>query len=224
MSTVSSSSISVPVAVSYAGAKLYYSADSCGAASFISAYKAGLKGLQLEQVDIFTHLTSTGKDFYSINPKGNVPTLVLADGTVLNEGAAVLQFIADQKPEAKLAAPYGTVQRYRIQTALNHISSELHARISAVFATTDNTIKEFLSNRVAQKLAYFDKEIKGQFYAAEHFTIADSYLYIVLSWTPFIGLSLDKYPNLKKYFEGIKGLNVVQEANKIMAANPNKLE
>ena len=75
--------------------KLYYTPTSCGAASFIAAHTAGLK-LDCEVVDIREHKTASGSDFYAINPKGNVPALVLDDGTCLNEGAAVLQWIADQ--------------------------------------------------------------------------------------------------------------------------------
>ena len=75
--------------------KLYYTSTSCGAASFIAAFTAGIK-LESEQVTLQTHLTASGVDFYTINPKGNVPTLVLNDGTVLNENTAILQYIADQ--------------------------------------------------------------------------------------------------------------------------------
>jgi glutathione S-transferase len=75
--------------------KLYYTPTSCGAASFIAAFAAGVN-LETEQVDLRSHQTTSGKDYYAINPKGNVPGLVLEDGTVLNEGAAVLQYIADQ--------------------------------------------------------------------------------------------------------------------------------
>ena len=72
--------------------KLYYTPTSCGAASFISAYVAGLS-LEAETVNIGTHVTASGADFYAINPKGNVPTIV--DGkTVLNENVATLSYIA----------------------------------------------------------------------------------------------------------------------------------
>ena len=74
--------------------KLYYTSSSCGAASFIAAYTAGVN-LETEQVDLRTHKTVSGRNYYEINPKGNVPALVLEDGTLLNEGAAVLQYIAD---------------------------------------------------------------------------------------------------------------------------------
>jgi hypothetical protein len=75
--------------------KLYYTPTSCGAASFIVAHTAGL-ALACETVDLGTHKTASGADYYAINAKGNVPALVLDDGTVLNEGAAVLQWLGDQ--------------------------------------------------------------------------------------------------------------------------------
>jgi len=75
--------------------KLYYTPTSCGAASFIAAVAAGLV-IDVEQVDLKTHKTTAGEDYYAINSKGNVPALITNDGIVLNEGAAVLQYIADQ--------------------------------------------------------------------------------------------------------------------------------
>lgn len=81
--------------------KLYYTSTSCGAASFIAAFTAGVK-LEAEQVNIQTHVTASGADFYAINSKGNVPTLVLNDGTVLNENTAILQYIADQVRQRQL--------------------------------------------------------------------------------------------------------------------------
>ena len=76
--------------------KLFYTPTSCGAASFITAFAGKLPGIQTEQVDLSTHKTASGADFYEINPKGNVPALVLDNGTLLNENVAVLQYLADQ--------------------------------------------------------------------------------------------------------------------------------
>lgn len=103
----------------------------------MAAKIAGVLGTAVTavKVDISTHkVTSTGADFYAINPKGNVPALVLADGTLLNEGAAVLQYIADQAPEGSgLAAPYKTSARYLLQNVLNYLASELHASYGPLF-------------------------------------------------------------------------------------------
>ena len=96
--------------------KLYYTPTSCGAASFIAAHTAGL-ALDCEVVDIRAHKTASGADFYAINPKGNVPALALADGTCLNEGAAVLQWIADQ---ARMAPRQPLRAHARFSAAFRH--------------------------------------------------------------------------------------------------------
>jgi len=109
--------------------KLYYTATSCGAASFIAAFAAGVS-LEAEQV-VFgaPHRTSRGQvDFTTINPLGNVPTLVFEDGDVLNEGAATLQYIADLNP-GKVAPVFGSVDRYKVINALNYVGTELHKGI-----------------------------------------------------------------------------------------------
>ena len=114
--------------------KLYYTTSSCGAASFIAAVAAGVS-LECEQVDIREHKTTSGVDYYKINPKGNVPCLVLDDGTILNEGAAVLQFIADQAP-GTVAPENGSNGRYLVQNMLNYTASEVHAAIGGLFNPT----------------------------------------------------------------------------------------
>jgi len=113
-------------------AQLYYTPTSCGGASFISAFKGGLiqnGKVVAHKVDTQKHcITEDGSDFYKINPKGNVPALVLEDGTLLNEGAATLQWIADHSAEGSNLAPAnGTTGRYVLQNILNYLSSEVHA-------------------------------------------------------------------------------------------------
>jgi len=212
--------------VRYAGSKFYYTPTSCSAACFITAHTLGLTGLQVEQVDLATHMTKVGgKNFYHINSKGNVPALVLPNGSVLNEGAAILQFFADKKPEDNLAGQFGSYERYAVQNALNYIASELHPGLGALFGATDAT-KEFLVQRAQKKLQYLETEIKGQFYVNNRFTVADAYAFAILNWVPLFakhGLSMDPYPNLKKYQAGIQALPNVQEAQKLMATSPSAL-
>jgi len=111
--------------------KLYYTSSSCGASNFIAAFVAGVT-IDCESVDLSTHLTASGVDFYTINPKGNVPCLVLDDGKILNENAATLQYIADLAP-GKVAPVVGTVDRAVLQNALSYISGELHGSIGPLF-------------------------------------------------------------------------------------------
>jgi glutathione S-transferase len=193
---------------------------SCGAASFIAAHTLGLHDVEVEQVDLRTHKTSSGVDFYTINPKGNVPALVLDDGIVLNEGAAVLQYLADRKPEANLAGQWGTTERYLVQNFLNLTASEIHPGIGGLFGLNDDN-KVFLTKRLNDKLALLEKTLKGaEFLVGGRFTVADSYLYIVLSWTGYLKVDLAPYPKTKAYFEFIAAQPNVVAAHKAIATNP----
>jgi glutathione S-transferase len=203
--------------------KIYYTPTSCGAASFIAAHIAGL-GWEAEQVTMPDHKTTSGADFYAINPKGNVPTLVLDDGTVLNEGSAVLQYIADQVP-GELAPRNGEVARYLVQNSLNHTASEIHTAIGGLFhpAHTDET-RAFFGKLIEKRLGFLEKHVVNgkRFVVGDSLTIADLYLYIVLSWTGYVKVDLTPYPNTQAYFDGIKSLPQVQSGHAQIAANPSR--
>src|ERR1700737_4553304 len=91
--------------------KLYYTPTSCGAANFLAASIGGLE-VEAEVVDLPTNKTESRTDFCTINPKGNVPTIVLPDGTILNENVATLTYLADAG-NAGLAPKEGTPERYQ---------------------------------------------------------------------------------------------------------------
>eukprot|EP00388_Colpodella_angusta_P038505 GDKK01044614.1.p2 GENE.GDKK01044614.1~~GDKK01044614.1.p2 ORF type:complete len:215 (+),score=70.88 GDKK01044614.1:1-645(+) len=200
--------------------KLYYTPTSCGAASFIAAVAGGVK-IEAEQVDIKTHVTSSGADYYAINSKGNVPALVLDDGTVLNEGAAVLQYIADQAP-GKIAGEYGSSERYLVQNILNYLASEVHASYGPLFYGLEGDAKEAQLKKISSKLEYIAKNVlKGNYLVGEKFTIADSYFYIILSWSGYVGVDVAAHPTIKAYQEFIGALPFVVEAHAAMATNPS---
>jgi glutathione S-transferase len=203
--------------------KIYYTPTSCGAASFIACHIANL-GWDAEQVDLYEHKTTSGADFYAINPKGNVPCLVLEDGTVLNEGSAVLQYIADQAPGV-LAPRNGEIGRYLVQQSLNHTASEVHTGIGSLFYAghTDET-RAFFCKLIEKRLTFVENHVvkDRQFVVGETLTIADLYLYIALSWAPFVKVDLSPYPNVQRYFEGIKSHPQVQSGHTQMSTNPIK--
>ena len=201
--------------------KLYYTPTSCGAASFIAANIAGVS-FEAEQVDLRAHTTTSGADFYAVNAKGNVPTLVLEDGTVLNEGAAVLQYIADQAP-GTLAPRNGEVGRYLVQQSLNHTASEIHPAIGGLFNPAHNEhTRAFFNGLIEKRLTFLNQHVVrgAQYVVGDSLTIADLYLYIVLSWAPYVNVDLSVYPNVTAYFAFIKDNEKVKAGHARIAETP----
>ena len=199
--------------------KLYYTPTSCGASSFIYAYYIGLS-IDCEVVDLVTHTTDSGEDFYKINPKGNVPCLVLDDGTILNENIACLQYISDQS-EIK----FSSKENYLLLQSLSYIASELHATIGNLFNKSISSVtREFVINNFERKMKYLENNLLNdkKFIINDVFTIADSYLHIVLSWTYYAGIDLDKFPIAKNYYDNICSLIYVKKAKNLMQTFPNK--
>lgn len=208
--------------------KLYYSPTSCGAASFISAFISGIK-IDCESVNLFNHRTASGIDFYTINPKGNVPCIVLDDGRILNENIACLEYIADiaQKSEQfkNISPQNGTDDSYILKQHLSYIASELHATIGLFFNPDagDETIRSFIMKNFEKKMSYLQLNLlsyEKTFLIENFLTIADIYLHIVLSWTHYIDIDLDNYPVAKSYYDKICSLEEIKLAKDRMNTNP----
>lgn len=102
--------------------KLYYAPGACSLANHIALHEAGAP-FDTERVDIRTHTTEHGIDFRTISSKGYVPALILADGHMLTENIAVLDYLATLYPQL---APAGPLGRTRMIEGLAFISTELH--------------------------------------------------------------------------------------------------
>ncbi|KAJ3078506.1 hypothetical protein HDU99_000546 [Rhizoclosmatium hyalinum] len=212
-------------------ATLYYTATSCGAANFISAHKAGILGTKLNayQANIYTKKVasgpSVGADFLAINPKGNVPAIVLADGTLLNENAATLQWIVDNAV-VPVGPKAGTTERYVLQSKLSYVSSEVHGTCGGLFnPNISEEVSTYLREKYALKLKFLnDVELADgrKYWVGNSFTVVDAYLYIVLSWSGYLKIDLTPYPVVKAWFDGIAALDHVKEAHAaITAATPS---
>ncbi len=112
--------------------KLYYSPGACSLASHIVARELGIE-IEFEKVDISSKRTQGEINFFTINPKGNVPVLELDDGSILTEVPVIMQFLADLKPECHLIPRNGTMARYRLQEWLGFINSDLQKGYSPLF-------------------------------------------------------------------------------------------
>jgi glutathione S-transferase len=195
--------------------KLYFSPGACSLSPHIVLREAGAN-FELEQVDNREKKTKSGQNYWTINPKGQVPVLELDNGERLTEGPIIVQYIADQKPSSGLVPPAGTMERYRVQEWLNFITSELHKSFGPIFRpTTPDAYKATSKENLAKRFDFLDKELSGrQFLMGDKFTIADAYLFVILRWTPRIGMDLAKWPNLKAYVDRIAARPKVQEALK----------
>jgi glutathione S-transferase len=194
--------------------KLYYTPGACSLSPHIVAAEAGIS-LDLVKVDIKTHKTEKGEDFYNINPKGYVPALQLDDGAVLTEGVAIVQYLADQKPASHLAPENGTFARYKLQEWLTFINSELHKNFSPLFGAASEDVKNDAKAKIATRLRYVNDQLAGKTYLlGSDFTVADAYMFVMLTWANHLKLDLTPYSNLHVYFAKIAARPGVQAAMK----------
>ena len=193
--------------------KLYYAPGACSLAIHIAAREAGLP-LSLEKVDLAARKTETGADFLSINPKGYVPALALAEGDILTEAAALLQFVADRQPQAGLAPAHGTMERHRLNEWLAFIASEIHKGFGPLWnPTTPDAVKQATKDKLAQRFAYLDQTLATRPYlTGQHFTIADSYLFTVVSWANYHAVDLTPYGHLRAFLDRVAARPKVREA------------
>ena len=193
--------------------KLYYKRGTCALAAHIALRELGVP-FDLETVDLKTKRTGSGGDYLAVNPKGYVPALEIDQG-VLTENVAVLQYLADLKPDAGLAPARDSFERYRLQEWLAFVNSEVHKSYSAYFIPdADEDEKRHAAEKLVKRLGYLNEVLSDkQFLMGDRFTVADAYLYTVLTWArPVAGLDLSKWPAVQAYFERINGRDSVRTA------------
>ena len=195
--------------------KLYYSPGACSLSPHIALEEAGLK-YEAIAAPTKTKVLPDGSDYRKVNPLGYVPYLVLDDGTGLREGPAIVQYIADQAPDKKLAPPNGTVARYELQSWLNFIGTEVHKNFGPLFnpAMPEEAKKIFTTNLLG-RLKWVDGELAGKSYlTGEDFTVADGYLFVVTNWAKPLGIDLSPLPHLLAFRERVAARPAVQAAMK----------
>ncbi len=177
--------------------KLYYTPGACSLSPHIVALEADI-ALPLEKVDGKAKRTESGDDFWQINPKGYVPALRLDNGELLTEGPAIVQYLADLKPESGLAPANGTLARYRLQEMLGYINSELHKSYSPLFKpdTPEQTRSERKEYLLKRYQLIEDALARQPWLLGDQFTVADAYLFTVTNWARHVDLDLSAFPAL----------------------------
>lgn len=193
--------------------KLYYMPGACSLSPHIVLRELGLP-FELERVDTKAGKTEHGADFRALNPKGYVPVLQLDDGRTLTEGPAIVQYLADLAPEAKLAPRNGSFERYQLQEWLNYITSELHKSLGSLFnPALPADVKQAAKQAIGSRFDYLTRRLSGgAFLTGAQFTVADAYLFVVLSWTGHVDLELGRWPVLKAFVDRVGARPAVQAA------------
>lgn len=195
--------------------KLYYASGACSLSPHIVLCELGVAH-ELEKVDLKSHTTAGGTDFYTINPKGYVPVLQLDNGERLTEGPAIVQYLADLKPAAGLLPPAGSLARARAQEWLNFIATELHKSFAPLFnPTSADELKANAHATIARRLGIFDKVLTGQDYlTGTQFSVADAYLFTIVNWSGFMAIDLTPWPAVSAFQKRVGARPAVQQALK----------
>ena len=188
--------------------KLYYSPGACSLASHIVLHELGLSH-ETEKVDLKTHQTAGGADFYKINPKGYVPALALDNGQVLTEGVAILTYLTELKPAQE------KLDRYQQLEWLVFISSEIHKSLGSLFGYKNGPedVVKGIKERVAKRFDHMEKHLANkEFIYGNSFGPADAYFFTVLGWCPLLNIDLKSWKNLTAYSQRIAQRPAVQKA------------
>ena len=195
--------------------KLYYSPGACSLSPHITLHESGLL-FEAVLASTRTHKLQDGTDYYTINPKGYVPLLEFDDGTRLAEGPAIVQWIADQVPEKRLAPAAGTLEGYRLQEWLTFIGTEIHKQFSPMFnPAMPEEAKALFREKIQSRLAYVDQQLVGRDYLLhDGFSVADCYLYTVTRWATPMKLDISGFANLEAFMARMGARPAVQQALK----------
>lgn len=195
--------------------KLYYTPGSCSLSPHIVLREAGLS-FDLEKVDLKAKKTEKGADYLAVNAKGYVPALALDNGQVLTEGPAIVQWIADQRPESGLAPKAGTPERYRLMEWLGFVSTELHKGISPLWRPdTPDAYKATVRDNLAKRFDYLERHLGANAHLmGAQFSVADAYAFTILNWTNILKIDMGRWPKIQAYMARMAERPKVKEAMK----------
>jgi glutathione S-transferase len=193
--------------------RLYYTPGTCSLATHIAAREARLE-VELVQVDIASKLTVVGDRYTEINPLGYVPALVLDGGETLTEASAILQYLADVRPESGLLPAAGTFDRYVAQQWLAFVATELHKGFAPLWKKeTPPSFRRLTVDTLATRFAFLDQHLAGQpFILGDRFSVADAYAFAVLGWAKLMAIDLARWVNLNAFVERVAARPKVREA------------
>ncbi|RDU96213.1 glutathione binding-like protein [Trinickia dinghuensis] len=180
---------------------LYFSPLACSLATRIAFYEAGYDARYV-QVDNKLKRVEDGSEFFAINPLGQVPVLRTDDGTLLYENVAILPYVADHFPAAKLA-PIGGFERARLQQWLGFISTELHKAVFVPMLDKEasDEVKRYAREHVPLRMGALQAHLASREWLLDRFSVADIYLGVVLNWARYCDIDLSQWPAVLGFFK-----------------------
>jgi glutathione S-transferase len=194
--------------------KLFYAPGSSSLLPHIALHEAGLP-FAATKINEHTKVIEGGGDYRKVNPLGYVPALVLDDSTLLTEGPAIVQYIADLVPPKNLAPPNGTIERARLQAWLNFFSSEIHkGGFSPLFYKgVPEEGKNVFRARLTARFAHLDEHLKvNEYLMGRDYSIADAHFFVVSNWATWVNFDLSPYTNVASCRKRIAGRPAVRAA------------
>jgi glutathione S-transferase len=196
--------------------KLYYAPGACSLAPHIVAREAGAP-IDLVKVDLLKHRLEDGTDYRKINPRGYVPLLELDDGERFTEASALVQILAERGHNPDLLPPAGSRERWRVQSWLGFIATELHKTFGPLWSKeTAQSAQDAARSKLAQRFAELDALLaKKPYLTGETFTVADAYAFTIVNWSSFHKIDLSPYPHLSAFQERVAARPAVREALRV---------
>lgn len=181
--------------------ELYFAPLACSLATRIALYEAGAPA-RYTQANTHTKKLPDGSDFFAINPMGQVPALRLDDGSILTENTAILQYVAEQFPRARLA-PAGGRERSELQQWLGFIGTELHKAIfiPLLDVKASEEVKAYARDKIALRMRILQTHLRDREYVLDSFSIADAYLTTILNWANASKIDLQQWPEVHAYYQ-----------------------
>jgi glutathione S-transferase len=195
--------------------KLYFSKGACSLASRIIINELSLP-CEFESVDLASKKTETGKNFYTINPKGYVPTLITDNNETLTENAVIMQYLADTAKAGQLLPPVGQFDRYKVLEWLNYVATELHKSFGPLFnSTMSQEVKDKSKTLINAKLGFINSHLENSSYLdGNHFTLPDAYLFVILRWAAHFKMNIEELQYLSRYFSELFTRKAIQQSLK----------
>jgi len=186
--------------------KLYYAPGACSLATRICLHEAGISA-DFELVDLHSHVTQSGEDYSTINPKGSVPLLLLDDGQSVTENVAILDLLAELEPDLAVKRPLG---RTLLIEMLSFLSTELHIAFKPFFHEAGEAEKVMAARTVARDLDLLNSRIEQGYLFGPRFTAADAYLFVMLRWA--LAFEIPMRPEMIGYFGRVGSRPAVRQS------------